>query len=187
MHASRRPVFVILSLLLALATLFASCTATEPDDKSGESTGSGDFDVAAGMRYGDTAYTYASTLYHPEGDRYLAQIGTFSHRRGDSVVYGGGSVQVRIGVASPVSGIYEVIGNHADSRTPLSMLPGKASIYTYGILENPLMSWSSMDSTIGAKIKVVVAGDSVQLIGKNIKLNNGKLISFNFKTAKPAP
>lgn len=183
MSFPRRP---LLALILASAALLAACT-TEPKDDAGAPTGGGDFDVAAGVFYGDTAYTPVG-LFRASGVSYqnldsnvfMVQGGGFSHKKGDSTLTNiGASVQVRIGKQPPTSGVYDVVQHYGT----LNDLVGKASLFI-AYLQNDALDRSHADSSAGARVKVVVTGDSVQVIGKNIKLQSGKKISFNLTTKK---
>ena len=190
-----KSVTVFASIVTAL--LLVACT-TEPKDDAGGSTGGGDFDVAAGARFGDTAYTPGLVKFDPldtlRGDYsrvdtigYTVTGNAFVYRVGDSTKSAsfGSFVQVGVGTKNAASGTYDVYGHDADYRTPRSGLSGKVRLYVSGLGNlGSGLAWSHPDSTVGAKVKVVVTGDSVQVIGKSIKLSNGRTLSFNFKTRK---
>lgn len=199
MSLSRKFSLMFVSVVTAL--LLIACNETSTDPHSG-TPGAGDFEVSTGVRYGDTAYTANSFFGAPGGVLlqsfdslradfsrvdtlgYMVQGGSFSHVRGDSTYKNvGTSVQVYVGARPAASATYDVRGNWAHYSTPKSGMAGKVSIYV-GYLQNGELDWSHPDSSAGAKVKVVVTADSIQVLGKNIKLKSGKLISFNLTTKK---
>lgn len=190
----------VLSMTCAVALFLAACNTTEPKGDAGE-PGAGDFDVAVGVFYGDTAYTpngffgsngvilqsfdsLRADFSRVDTMGYMVQGGSFSHLRGDSIIDNlASSVQVIVGARPAVSGIYEVGGHWAHSGSAKAGMIGKASIYVTW-LQNGGLDWSHPDSSAGGKVKVVVTADSIQAIGKNIRLKSGKVISFNLTTQK---
>lgn len=167
-HTALASCFVLCGLLLAACN--ESSTAPGED-------GAGDFDVAAGVRYSDTLYTPNSSDYQAAGSSGYHVTGRMlRYQSGDSTIGSLGFLQVTVGAATPVSAIYQVAEYETD--TPVA---GKVQLYTWGTAGG--MSWTGEAST--GDVKIVVEGDSVQVLGKDITLDNGKKVSFNLKVALP--
>lgn len=163
-------------LLSAAAGLLGGCT--EASTAPGED-GAGDFEVVAGVRYSDTLYTPMLSDYQAAGETgYYVTGRMLRYQVGDSAVGSIGFLQVTVGAATPVSAVYEVAEYSTGNPTA-----GKVQLYTWGTAGG--MSWTDEAST--GNVKLVVTSDSVQAIGKDITLANGKKLSFNLKVARPAP
>lgn len=179
--------FSLLAHALFSAMFLAACNNPASDD-SGKSTGGGDFDVAVGALYADTSLTPGLV---PDFEALTASGDTIGYnvtgrlmryKVGDSSVGTIGFVQVGIGSKVPASGTYPVYAHDVGGGT-VTGVAGKARMYVWGIPGG--MAWTDADSSSG-QVKVVVTADSVQVLGKEIRLSNGKKLSFNLTTPKPA-
>jgi hypothetical protein len=196
---SRIKTFGLIVLLMGLGMLLGGCNeATSPAE---EQSGGGDYGAVQTATYGDTLFSVGVILGTPnvpflaiDTNRagtsimdtigYTVTGGSFTSVRGDSTVsHWASSVQVGVGSKTVVSGSYPVYSHDAVPDSPRSNLGGKARLFIYGLPGG--MTWSHSDSSgSAARVVVTVAGDSVQVQGKDIKLANGKYVTFNFKTRK---
>lgn len=173
------------SSLLAIA-LFA-CNNNPASEDSGKSTGGGDFDVAVGALYADTSLTpglvpdFETLSFWDDTVGYNITGRLMRYKSGDSTVGTLGFVQVGIGSVVPVSATYPVYAHDVGGGT-VPGVAGKARMYVWGIPGG--MAWTDADSSSG-QVKVVVTADSIQVLGKEIKLSNGKKLSFNLTAPKP--
>lgn len=181
-----RPTAFAASSLLAAVLL--ACNGNPASEDSGKSTGGGDFDVAPGALYADTALTPGlvpdyQVIAPNNGDTIGFSVTgrLMRYRIGDSSAGTIGFVEVSVGGGrAPVNGTYPVMSYLGGAPADIA---GKAKLYVYGVPGG--MSWSDADSSGSAKVKVVVTADSVQVLGKEIKLSNGKKLSFNLTAPKP--
>jgi hypothetical protein len=167
--------------------ILGACNNPASED-AGKGAGDGDFDVAYGAYYADTSLTPGL----PPDFEVIAPSDTIGYNvtgrlmrypSGDSTVGTIGFVQVGIGTKVPASGTYDVYADSWGGGTQEGFA-NKARLYVWGIPGG--MAWSDIDSSAGGKVKVVVTADSVQVLGKEIKLSNGKKLSFNLTAPKPA-
>ncbi len=171
-RASFFPALTRFACLALCAFLFAACN--ESTAGPGED-GDGDFDVASGVRYADTLYTPNSTVYQGGTEGFKVSGLVLRYHVGDSTVGTIGFLEVTVGLAAPVSGTYPV-AEYATGKP----VENKVQLYTWGTPGG--MSWTGGGAT--GSVKVVALTDSVQVIGKNITLDNGKVVSFNLKAAR---
>lgn len=166
------PVLARFACLALCAFLFAACN--ESTAGPGED-GDGDFEVAVGVRYADTLYTPNSTVYQGGAQGFRVSGLVLRYHVGDSTVGTIGFLEVTVGMAAPVSGTYPLA-----EYTTGNPVEGKVQLYTWGTPGG--MSWTGEGAS--GIVKVVALTDSVQVIGKNITLENGKRVSFNLKAAR---
>lgn len=179
--------FAVSASLLALLCL-AACNSNPASEDSGKNTGGGDFDVAPGALYADTALTPGLVPDYQfvapnNGDTIGFSVTgrLMRYKVGDSTKGTIGFVEVTVGGGrAPVNGTYPVMSYLGGFPADVA---GKAKLYVYGVPGG--MSWSDADSSGSAKVKVVVTADSVQVLGKEIKLANGERLSFNLTAPKP--
>lgn len=145
---------------LVLSALFTACT-TEPE--------SDDLAVAPGFVYADTSHTATILGMCPNNLSYVAYWSLrYARATGDS-----GSRYFAVSVsATGLSASTWSVGTNISSNEAESPA-NKASVLLYGV------SGSLVSPSARIRVTPFAGGDSVRIEGKNILLQNGRVLNFN--------
>jgi hypothetical protein len=147
---------------LSVSFLFA-CTSSEDDG----------FNIAPGVSYDDTVHVAQGWGVCKNASSYTTYWGLkYANGSGDTVSTRWLGVNMNVD-SSVVSATFSVGENTSpgDAAAPA----GKASVWMNGV------AFGSQASSTAAIKVVVLSADSIQVIGKGIRLQNGRVLNFNLK------
>jgi hypothetical protein len=151
---------------LAISTLFTACTTDPESDSLG---------VAPGIVYADTAHIASSYVVTcPENLSYVAYWGLrYVNANGDTI--SGRWLGVSVSSTSMTASTWSVGTNLAsdEAESPAN----KASVLLFGV------AGSQASSSARIRVTPFAGGDSVRIEGKDILLQNGRLLNFNLVNA----